>query len=73
MEPEYDVNDPNNIELSIVSIKGTVCIPAKTRKKYDITNGTKMYWKDQGNGEILLGKISDLLGNNGGNGQCVQP
>ena len=68
--------DPYDLDLSLVSYKGTVCIPAKTREKYGITEGTKMYFQDMGNGIIKLGKLSDLLkgvGGNGGNAEQSVP
>ncbi len=41
------------MEVSIVTTKGQVVIPAKIRRKYGIKIGTKIQF-EEGNGEIIM-------------------
>jgi len=69
MSNEGNRNNGTDIDLTIVTMKGTVCIPSKKREKLGITTGTKMYWRENENGEMVLGKLDNItIGGSGGNG-----
>jgi len=69
MSNEGNMNNGTDIDLTIVTMKGTVCIPSKKREKLGITTGTKMYWRENENGEMVLGKLDNItIGGSGGNG-----
>jgi len=64
-----DIPDVEELAFSKVSTKGAVIIPSKLRHQHNIHPGLKVYWHDIGNGEFIIGRMTDLLGSNGNNGE----
>ena len=68
------MNEKNiqDIDLSLVNAKGGIVIPSHIREKYEITPGIKVYWRTGNNGEIIIGKLDDLLKKANKNGEGTQ-
>ena len=75
MVSEMSKDNIHDIDITLVNGKGGIVIPSHIREKYDITPGIKVYWRTGHNGEIIVGKLDDLLkkaNNNNGEGQHTQ-
>ena len=49
------------METSIVTTKGQIVIPSKIRKKYQIKEGTKVHFRENGNAIVLEPVTPDFV------------
>ena len=76
MVSEMSKDNIHDIDITLVNSKGGIVIPSNIREKNNIQPGIKVYWREGNNGEIIVGKLDDLLkkaNNNNGEGTHSNP